>query len=181
MRKLLFLGSAAMLGVALGLFGGCGGGGGSQTPTETPTGSGSASTAASAPSASAAPTTSASAAATTWDQMDHAQRLNVMKTVVLPKLGADFKEFNAKKYDNFGCVTCHGEKIKQGNAKMPNPDLPHLSFTDNFKKHRAKNNAMVEFMMKKVEPDMAAAVGEKPFDPATKTGFGCAECHIMGP
>jgi len=168
MRKLLFLGSL----VSLGLFAACGGGAGTQTPTGTPTATASA-------SASAAP--SASAAATTWDQMDHAQRLNTMKTVVLPTLGADFKAFDAKKYDNFSCVTCHGERIKQGDAKMPNPDLPHLNYTDNFKKQREKKGAMVDFMMNKVEPDMAHAVGEKPFDPATKTGFGCAECHVVTP
>jgi hypothetical protein len=32
-------------------------------------------------------------------------------------------------------------------------------------------------MSEKVVPDMAAALGEKPFDPATNTGFGCGGCH----
>ena len=170
MRKLLFLGTTAVFGVALASFAGCGGGGGAQQPTTAPSAGTSAS---SAPSAAAAPTT--------WDDMSHAQRLNTMKTVVVPKLGADFKAFDAKKYDNFGCVTCHGERIKQGDAKMPNPDLPHLNYTDNFKKQREKKGAMVDFMMQKVEPDMAAAIGEKPFDMQTKTGFGCGNCHIVTP
>ena len=173
MRKLLFLGSTAVFGLALGVFGGCGGGGASQPPTETPASSGSAPAASSASSAAAAPTT--------WDAMDHAQRLATMKTVVLPKMGADFKAFDAKKYDHFSCTTCHGEKIKNGDAKMPNPDLPHLSFTDGFKKHKEKTPEMLKFMMEKVEPDMASCVGEKPYDPQTKQGFGCAECHVMGP
>jgi hypothetical protein len=169
MRSVLLLGSVAMFGAVLGTFTACGGGGGAQT-TETPTGS-----------ASSASREEAAPPGTKWDDMSHGQRLYVMKHVVVPKMGADFKAFDAAKYDNFGCTTCHGKRIKQGHFKMPNPGLPHLSYTDNFKKHRDDKPAITKFMMDKVEPDMASCVGEKPFDPATKTGFGCGECHIVGP
>ena len=176
MRSQLLLGSTVIFGAVLGVFAGCGGGGGNQPPTQTPTASASATETA---SASSAP--SASAAPASWDQMNHAQRLETMKTVVLPKMGADFKEFDAKKYDHFGCTTCHGERIKQGNAKMPNPDLPHLSYTDGFKKERDKHPAITKFMMEKVEPDMAACIGEKPYDAKTNSGFSCGNCHIVAP
>lgn len=178
MRSAILFGSSAILGVLFGVFVGCGGGGGNQNGTQTPTASASATE---APSASAAPTASAAPSASTWDAMDHAQRLQTMKTVVLPKMSADFKEFDAKKYDHFGCTTCHGERLKKGDFKMPNPGLPHLSYTDGFKKHRDAKPAITKFMMDKVEPDMAACVGEKPFDPKTNSGFGCAECHVVGP
>jgi len=185
MRNVILLGSAAVLGVVFGVFAGCGGGGGAQQTTQTPTASAQPSaseSASAAPTESAAPSASASAAAApSWDQLNHAQRLEVMKTVVVPKLGADFKGFDAKKFDHFGCTTCHGERIKQGNFKMPNPGLPHLSYTDGFKKERDKHPAMLKFMMDKVEPDMVAAIGEKPYDPKTNTGFGCGGCHIVGP
>ena len=42
---------------------------------------------------------------------------------------------------------------------------------------QAKKPEIVKFMSEKVVPDMANALGEKPFDPATKQGFGCAGCH----
>jgi hypothetical protein len=32
-------------------------------------------------------------------------------------------------------------------------------------------------MAEKVVPEMAAALGMPPFNPATKTGFGCMGCH----
>jgi hypothetical protein len=28
---------------------------------------------------------------------------------------------------------------------------------------------------------MAALLGMQPFDPKTNTGFGCGNCHIVGP
>lgn len=136
----------------------------------------------STPSTSATTAPSATTAAPkSWDEMSHGERLDVMKKVVAPKLGADFKEFDSKRYENFSCVTCHGERIKNGDAKMPNPDLPHLSYTDGFKKHMTEKPAVTKFMQEKVVPDMAAAVGEKPYDPQTKQGFGCGECHVVGP
>ncbi len=104
-----------------------------------------------------------------------------MKTVILPKMQAEFQAFDAKKFDKFSCTTCHGERLKQGNFAMPNPDLPKLSFTDGFKKHMTAKPDMTKFMMSKVEPDMAGLLGLKPYDPATKQGFGCMGCHVVGP
>ena len=175
MRKLVPL----FVVVSFGFFAACGGASTSpQNPTPSATGSASA-----APSetASAAPSASASTGSINWEAMSHAQRLDVMKTVVLPKMQADFQGFDAKKYEKFGCTTCHGERLKQGNFAMPNPDLPHLSFTDGFKKHMSNKPEITKFMMAKVEIDMAASLGMKPFDMQTKTGFGCSGCHIVGP
>jgi hypothetical protein len=160
---------------SIGLFAACGGG--NATPQNPPP-EGSASA---APSSSAAPSASTTAEAPTgkpWDAMSHAERLEQMKTVVLPKLQADFQAFNAKKYEKFSCTTCHGERIKQGNFTMPNPDLPKLSMAD-FKKYMDTKPEITKFMMSKVEPDTAAAINLKPFDPQTKTGFGCGGCHVV--
>ena len=43
----------------------------------------------------------------------------------------------------------------------------------------AKKPQMTEFMVKHVKPEMAKLLNEPEFDPATKTGFGCGECHTM--
>jgi hypothetical protein len=167
---------------SIGFFAACGG---PATPADNGTaGSGSASASA-APSASAEASASASAsttpAAKSWDAMSHAERLELMKTVIVPKMAADFQGFDAKKYEKFGCGNCHGARIKDGNFAMPNPELPHLSFTDGFKKHMTAKPEITKFMMQKVEIDMAAALGLQPFDMKTKQGFGCSGCHIVGP
>ena len=159
------------------VFAACGGGqaetGGATT---TPTASASA-------SASAAPSASASAAEGTpnWEAMSHGQRLELMKNVVMPKMGAAFQSFDAKKYADFKCTVCHGERIKQKNFDMPNPDLPHLHYTDGFKKHMTDKPEITKFMMDKVEPQMASALGMQPYDAKTQKGFGCGGCHVVGP
>ena len=132
-----------------------------------------------APEASAAP--APAKAAINWDAMDHQQRLEHMKTVVMPRMKELFAGADAHRYADMKCVTCHGDGAKDQTFKMPNPKLPKLSYTDNFKKHMAKTPEITKFMMEKVVPEMASLLGEQPYDPATHKGFGCAECHLMGP
>jgi hypothetical protein len=93
-------------------------------------------------------------------------------------MGALFHEFDAKRYDEPKCVLCHGAGANDGSFKMPNPELPKLDLTPGgFKKLQAKKPKVMEFMLKKVEPQMASLLGEPAFDPKTKTGFGCTGCH----
>jgi len=170
------------VGVAMALAAACGGGktepktagGPEASASTTATASASETTAA---SASVAP--SASATATGWDAKSKDDKLNVMKTVVMPKMGELFKAHDGKKYKEIKCTLCHGPGIKEGKFDMPNPLLPKLDPKDGFKKHMDKNAAVTKFMMEKVVPEMAAAIGEAPFDPKTKTGFGCGNCHLM--
>lgn len=136
-------------------------------PAETPEVAGSA-------SAEAAP--SAAPAQPTFDQMSDDQKKEFMKTVVLPHMKEKFAALD-KKYDKMNCTTCHGPGAKEGKFKMPNPLLPKLDPKDGFAKHQKKTPAVLKFMMETVVPDMAKLVGIPPFDPATKQGFGCFNCH----
>ena len=135
-----------------------------------------------APSASTADTSAPPADATpkmpaaSWDAMSHDQKVDWMKKVVMPKAKQVFTDYKADKYANMNCATCHGSGAKSGKFKMPNPELPKLSMAGGFKKH---DPDVVKFMATKVLPAVADAIGEKPFDPATKQGFGCKECHIV--
>jgi mono/diheme cytochrome c family protein len=98
-----------------------------------------------------------------------------MKTVVAPSMGAIFKAADGKRYAEFGCKTCHGK-----NNEDPHKALPKLTLSgDGFKKLMAEKPAVVKFMGEQVTPAMAKAMGEKPFDPASHTGFGCAGCHTV--
>jgi hypothetical protein len=175
-RPVLFVGFAMALAAA------CGGGQSEPKTVTGPTPSASpamsASEAASA-SASAPASASASAVASGWDAKSKDEKLAVMKTVVMPKMSELFKAHDAKKYKDFKCVTCHGPGVKEGKFEMPNPLLPKLDPKDGFKKHMDKAPAVTKFMITKVVPEMAAAIGEAVYDPKTKTGFGCGECHVM--
>jgi hypothetical protein len=170
MRRLVAL--FGLVSSGMFVFAACGGGGAESGGSTMPTAS------ASGAETSAA---SASSAAMDWESMSHGQRLETMKKVVVPKMGAVFQSFDAKKFADFNCVVCHGERIKQKNFDMPNPDLPHLSYTDGFKKHMTEKPEITKFMMDKVEPEMAAALGMHPYDPKTQKGFGCGGCHVVGP
>jgi hypothetical protein len=131
------------------------------------------SSAAPAPSATEAPP-----AKVTWKDMKADQRKDYMKTVVLPKMKEEFIGFNAKKYSEMNCVTCHGDSVKDGSFKMPNPKLPKLPSDEaGFKALMKKKPDVTKFMGGKVVPAMAEMLGESPYDPATKQGFGCFECH----
>jgi hypothetical protein len=131
--------------------------------------------------ASAAPATTAPAAGTTlaWKNMNKDQRLEFMKTTVLPKMKAEFAAYDSKRFGNITCGTCHGEGAKDGSFKMANPKLtPHVpNDMPGFEKLMKERPDGVKFMASKVIPQMAQLLGEEPFDPKTGKGFGCHECH----
>jgi hypothetical protein len=149
-------------------------------PAESPAPAASAASAAPAPSASA-PEAAAPAPASgafNWDAMSKEERGKYMKEVVMPKMKEVFTAFDAHKYADMKCVTCHGSGATNGSFTMPNPELPKLpSDMSKFKEWAAKKPQMTEFMVKHVKPEMAKLLNEPEFDPATKTGFGCGECH----
>lgn len=105
--------------------------------------------------------------------------MDYMKKVVLPKMKDEFVAFDSKHFADMNCKTCHGDGVKDGSFKMPNAKLPKLSVEGGFKKHMAKTPEITKFMMNKVEIDMAALLGEAPYDMKTQKGFGCFDCHTM--
>jgi hypothetical protein len=146
----------------------------SVAPSAAPVESAAASASAT-PSASAA--AEAAAPAKSWDAMSHDERLNLMKTVVMPKMKEAFQKFDAKKFADFSCKTCHGKPENKG--AMPNKDVPTLDFKDGLAKHKKKTPEELEFMMQVVTPEMAGILGLPHFDPKTNTGFGCGGCHFF--
>jgi hypothetical protein len=134
-----------------------------------------------APAASAVPTEEAFPGAPKpgeWDHWSHDQKMAYMKDHVMPKMGGEFHDFDAKRYAEPHCTLCHGSGAKKGHFKMPNSELPKLAGTpEGFKALKEKKPQVVDFMITKVEHDMAGLLGEPPFDPQTKSGFGCFNCH----
>ena len=115
---------------------------------------------------------------TPWAEMNKEQRIDYMKSTVLPRMKQAFTNFSPDRYGKMNCVTCHGDSAADGSFKMPNPKLPKLPATpDGFKQLAADKPAAMEFMKNEVKPRVASMLGVPEFNPETKTGFGCMECH----
>lgn len=183
---------ASALVVVSFAFAACGGG---EKPPVTPAPETSATPAASsaaAPVESAAPTASAEASASAapaassavavpsaWSKdLSKEQKVAFMKAVVVPKMEKVFKDHDAKDFAEFGCGTCHGKPPKDPHEALPKLTMKGgkiTAFADKDKKKAAE----AKWMAEKVVPAMAEAMGQKPFDPKTKEGFGCMGCHTV--
>lgn len=132
-----------------------------------------------APEAPAGPAPSEGAAAPTarkFADLSEDEKVEVMMTNVMPTVGKSFKEFDPERYGKFSCASCHGPD------KNPDPRavLPQLTLSNGgMEKLSSAQPEMMKFMIERVVPEMAAALGEKPYDPATQQGFGCGGCHTV--
>jgi hypothetical protein len=108
------------------------------------------------------------------DGMSKDQEVAFMKKNVVPEMEPVFKTFDAKRYEKFSCKTCHGPKFQ-----VPKDFLPKLTFKDGKITAFASKPEIAKFMAEQVVPHMATALGLKPFDMATHTGFGCNGCHTV--
>src|SRR5262245_27841161 len=118
----------------------------------------------------------------TWPDMVKDQRIEYMRTVLLPRMKEAFTNFSPDRFSKMNCVTCHGDSAADGSFKMPNPKLPKLPTTpDGFKQLAQEKPAVFEFMKNEVKPKMAAMLGVPEWNPETKSGFGCMECHTAAP
>jgi len=148
-------------------------------PTETAPAP-SATEAAPAPSASAAaPAEAPAEKKVAWKDMTEDQKKEVMKTVVYPAMKTEFQGFDSKRFADMTCMTCHGPGAKEGKFTMPNPKLPKLDPKDGFAKYKKSKADILKFMMEHVAPDMAKLLDLEPYNPDTKQGFGCFNCHTM--
>jgi hypothetical protein len=120
-----------------------------------------------------------------WKDMTPQQKGRFMKEVVTPKMKVTFQEFDADLFKKFDCGTCHGKDAKAKKFKMPNPEIHELPGTpEAFQAMMAKKPSWpkwTKFMGEKVEPQVAALLGQPLFDfkKPEKGGFGCANCHTI--
>ena len=118
----------------------------------------------------------------TFIEKSKTEKLDFMKTKVMPAMAKAFKAQDASRFAKFSCKTCHGKGASDESYKMPNPDLPKLDF-EAIHAHKLEPRvaAMAEFMEKTVEPNMVAILGLTKFQPDHPElgGFGCLACHQM--
>jgi hypothetical protein len=116
-----------------------------------------------------------------FKDMNADQRASFMKHTVLPTMKPIFQAFNADKFAEFDCKTCHGGGAEDGSFEMPNPDLPVLPQPENFMAYAQdpEHAPWVKFMAEEVKPQMAKLLMMSEYDPATNTGdFSCHNCHL---
>ncbi|TNF32537.1 MAG: hypothetical protein EP329_09780 [Deltaproteobacteria bacterium] len=117
-----------------------------------------------------------------WHAMEMSEKGQYMKDVVLPTMKRIFQQHDPQNYADFGCDTCHGLDARERHFEMPNPGLYALYPPGSPQQQQmvAEKKATLAFMVNEVIPTMQQLLGEEPFDPMTKKGFGCAECHPHG-
>lgn len=111
----------------------------------------------------------------TWAQMDHEQRETYMQETVTPQMRQLFQEFDAERYAEFNCATCHGENMQDVNFEMPNTLAPLVEAE--IPAMFQSEEAMPIFMTQRVFPRMVQLLDAEPYDPQTHQGFGCLGCH----
>lgn len=127
-------------------------------------------------SASATPAPEGAAAVPdVWKaDMTKEQKLAFMKQKVAPRMAKVFQSIDANHYAKFDCKGCHGPEFK-----APKDVLPKLTLKDGKITAFTEKPQVAKIMAEKVVPEMAAALGVKPYDPQTKEGFGCGGCHAV--
>ncbi len=115
-----------------------------------------------------------------WAELDHAARAQHMSRHVVPAMSELFVAYDAERFGDFGCATCHGTDARERHYAMPNPSLPVLYPTGSVGQHQAvaRFPEGVRFMYNEVTPAMRQLLGAPEFDESSHEGFTCFACHV---
>jgi hypothetical protein len=108
-----------------------------------------------------------------WAGKTLVERQTYMKETVLPGI----KELFVAHHPEFNCTNCHGKDYADVNFKMPNSMKPLDPTNMPFQSENEKLRNAAQFMSTKVVPKMAGLLDVPAYDPETKTGLGCFNCH----
>lgn len=114
-----------------------------------------------------------------WAEMSDDEHREWMVTEVLPRMSVAFQGYDAERYTNFGCATCHGQSAFENGFAMPNPALPALYPTGSPEQRQMVREypEIVRFMFNRVVPPMQTLLGAPAYDAETLEGFSCYACH----
>jgi hypothetical protein len=114
----------------------------------------------------------------TWTQMSFTQRKAHMSNEILPRAAVLFGSWRPERFAKVDCSLCHGLGPLTGNFKMPTAHLPGLSGELLLGPEFAKYPETTRLKLDRLVPMMSDALGLKPFNIVTRTGFGCYSCHL---
>lgn len=116
-----------------------------------------------------------------WADMDYEERKQYMMRTVRPTMAKLFRAHDPAGFAQFSCSTCHGDDAHARRHEMPNA-LPALWPTGSIQQKRTvdRHPKTVKFMFNEVRPAMRDLLGLEDYDPETRTGFGCFNCHPHG-
>lgn len=113
-----------------------------------------------------------------WAISSWEDRHDTMTFAVLPTMARLFQRFDSAPYPDMTCRTCHGPDAEVVHYAMPHGlpalDPERLPTADDAD---AKIARVAKFMRDDVTPAMVDLLGTPPYDPKTKTGFSCFNCH----
>lgn len=114
-----------------------------------------------------------------WSELSYDERRAHMARHVVPVMSELFAGYDAERFADVGCATCHGEGASERRFAMPNPDLLPLYPTGTVGQYQAVERYPegVRFMYSRVVPAMQTLLGAPEFDAATGEGFTCFSCH----
>lgn len=94
-----------------------------------------------------------------------------------------FAGYDAERFPDVSCETCHGSGAAERSFAMPNPDLLALYPTGSIGQYRMVSEYPlgVRFMFSEVVPAMRTMLGASEYDAATGEGFSCFACHPHAP
>jgi len=114
-----------------------------------------------------------------WAELSMDERRAHMGRHVVPVMSELFAGYDAERFPDVSCGTCHGETAHERNFAMPNPDLPPLYPTGSIGQYQTVERFPdgARFMFSRVLPAMQTLLDAEEFDPATGEGFSCYGCH----
>jgi hypothetical protein len=136
---------------------------GSDEPTEAPADGGQA--------ADPEATTEPGAPDVAWDDKTFQQRMEHMGLVVFPSMKEAFQGYDADRFADFKCQTCHGDDMKDVKYEMPNAATP-LDPADPVADGNGIDEAMTKFMLESVLPKMKEHLAGH--------DVTCNTCHLEG-
>ena len=110
--------------------------------------------------------------------MNAQARSRYMAQSVLPAMRELLHAYDATHFADVTCATCHGANAREVHFRMPNtlPTL-HAPGTEAARAAFTEHPRMFAFMRERMTPAMAQLLGQEPFNPQTRSGFGCYGCH----
>jgi hypothetical protein len=106
-----------------------------------------------------------------WEEMSVEDKEFYMIGKVNPIMKELFTAHDAEEYDDFDCVDCHGEEMREIDFKMPAPSM-FIVPPEGTPGHRGMLSTFpeaVKFMQETVTPAMGSLLGIQ--------DFSCAGCH----